>query len=324
MTLWQEGMIRLARSANVKTFAQRQPWLRGLASQFVGGADAHAALHKANELASNGIAATQFYLGEYVTDPAIIDHTVAQLQTAIAAAADKSLDACASVDPTQIGLMIDEQTCTTNAARIAIAIRKAVPQTRQGHDALMIDMEDATVTDATLRLYWELRSEDLPVAITIQAYLHRTHADLDKLIIAGAWVRLVKGAFAERSRVAVRSVADRDSRYRQCATQLLSRAARESGVYPSFATHDHRLIEEIIAQAKAHDWSPEAYEFEMLYGVRPELQRDLVRRGHRVRVYLPFGNDWFPYAIRRVGESPRNLRFVTSALTRHAARPPQP
>jgi proline dehydrogenase len=318
MGLWQEGMIRLARSAKVTTFAQRQPWLRGLASQFVGGPNAADALHQASALSADGIAVSLFYLGEYVTDPAIIAHTVAELDAATTAAADRSLDACASVDPTQIGLMIDEQTCTANASRIAAAIRKAVRTPHQGHDALMIDMEDATVTDATLRLYWDLRSEELPAAITIQAYLHRTHADLDALIAAGAWVRLVKGAFAEPSKTAVRSAADRDSRYRRCAAQLLSRTARQAGVYPAFATHDHRLIEEIIAQANAHDWPTDAYEFEMLYGVRPELQRQLVRRGYRVRVYLPFGRDWFPYAIRRVGESPRNLKFVTSALTRHA------
>ncbi len=180
----------------------------------------------------------------------------------------------------------------------------------------MIDMEDAGVTDATLNLYRTLRAEQLPVAVTIQAYLHRTRTDLDGLVQAGAWVRLVKGAFAEPSGVAVRSVPDRDSRYRQAAALLLSRTARESGVYPAFATHDHRLIEEIITQAEAHDWPRDAYEFELLYGVRPELQRDLARRGHRVRAYLPFGTDWFPYAIRRVGESPRNLRFVASTLTR--------
>jgi proline dehydrogenase len=316
MTVWQESMIRLARSAKVTAFAQRQPWLSGLAGQFVGGATPADALRSATELAADGITASLFYLGEYVTDPALIAETVAALETSVATAASESLDVCASVDPTQIGLMKDAETCTSNARVIATAIKAAASKPRQGHDALMIDMEDASVTDATLSLYWQLRGEDLPAAITIQAYLHRTRADLDKLVAAGAWVRLVKGAFAEPSAVAVRTAADRDSRYRQGAAQLLSRAAREAGVYPAFATHDHRLIEEIIAQAGAHDWPADAYEFEMLYGVRPELQRELARRGHRVRVYLPFGSDWFPYAIRRVGESPRNLRFVTSALTR--------
>jgi proline dehydrogenase len=323
MTVWQEGMIRLARSEKVTAFAQRQPWLSGLAGQFVGGANANDARQSALDLAKDKITASLFYLGEYVTDPVLIAQTVAALKTAVTAAGSESLDVCASVDPTQIGLMIDAKTCTTNARNIATAIRAAAPKPRQGHDALMIDMEDASVTNDTLSLYWQLRGEDLPAAITIQAYLHRTRDDLDKLIAAGAWVRLVKGAFAEPAAVAVRTAADRDSRYRQCAAQLLSRTAREAGVYPAFATHDHRLIEEIIAQARAHDWPADAYEFEMLYGVRTELQRELARRGHRVRVYLPFGSDWFPYAIRRVGESPRNLRFVTSAMARRLVRSPQ-
>lgn len=150
--------------------------------------------------------------------------------------------------------------------------------------------------------------------MTIQSYLHRTRADLGGLIESGAWVRLVKGALAEPADRAVRTVAGRNTRYRRCVAMLLGTTARESGVYPAFATHDAAIIGEIITQAHANGWSPEGYEFEMLYGVRPDLQQALADRGHRVRVYLPFGADWFPYAIRRVGESPRNLRFALRTL----------
>lgn len=316
MALWQEGMIRLARSEAVTGFAQRQRWLQGLASQFVSGATIEDALDGAGRLAGEGITASLFYLGEYVTDPEVIAQTVSQLSAAITAAGTRSLDVCASVDPTQVGLMADQATLTANARTLALAVREAAGVPRSGRDALMIDMEDARVTDATLELYWALAAEGLPVAVTIQSYLHRTREDLVRLVEAGAWVRLVKGAFAEPAGVAVRSTADRDSRFRQCVSVLLSRAARQSGVYPAFATHDGRAIEEIITQAHSQGWPADAYEFEMLYGVRPQLQRDLVRQGHRVRVYLPFGSDWFPYAIRRVGESPRNLRFATAALGR--------
>lgn len=316
MALWQEGMIRLARSGTVTGFAQRQRWLQGLAGRFVSGPTINDAIDCADKLAREGITTSMFYLGEYVTDPALIADTVSQLQTAIETAAAHSLDVCASVDPTQVGLMADTATFAANARTLARAVLASAPQPRMGHDTLMIDMEDAEVTEATLELYWALVAEQLPVAVTIQSYLHRTRTDLDKLVEAGSWVRLVKGAFAEPADVAVRSTADRDSRFRQCASVLLGRAARESGVYPAFATHDNRAIEEIITQAAAQGWPADTYEFEMLYGVRPDLQRDLVKRGHRVRLYLPFGNDWFPYAIRRVGESPRNLRFATSALGR--------
>lgn len=320
MALWQQSMIGLARSQRVVELAQRQAWLQGLTARFVSGPGVDDAVQGALGLSRDGISASMFYLGEYVSDPVLIAQTVSQLNRVVAESAANSLDVCASVDPTQIGLMVDEATCTVNARVLAAAIQAAAPSPRQGHDTLMIDMEDASVTEATLRLYWSLRREGLPVAVTIQAYLHQTRADLEKLIAAGAWVRLVKGAFAEHASAAVRGTADRDSRYRRCASLLLSQNAKSAGVYPAFATHDHRLVEEIITQAAANDWPTEGYEFEMLFGVRPDLQRELADRGHRVRVYLPFGNDWFSYAIRRVGESPRNCARLPW-LSPNARRP---
>ena len=317
-------MILLARSERVKALAQRQSWLSGLASRFVCGGTPDDAIGRAVALAHGGITASMFYLGEYVTDAGLIRQTCDQLASVIATAGAKSLDVCVSCDPTQIGLMANQDDFVSNARTLARAILAAAPNPRPGHDTLMIDMEDAGVTQSTLDAYWTLHDEGLPVAVTIQAYLHRTRTDLDRLVDAGAWVRLVKGAFAEPARVAVRSTADRDSRFRQCVSRLLSDTARTSGVYPSFATHDHRMIEEIIAQAEAHGWGPETYEFEFLYGVRPDLERSLVKRGHRVRLYLPFGRDWFPYAIRRVGESPRNMRFVAKTLGRHGVERNEP
>jgi proline dehydrogenase len=314
MALWQEGMIRLARSDRVGRLAQGQQWLQGLASQFVAGTTVDDGLERAAALATEGITASLFYLGEYVNDPATVADTVSRLRAALAGCARRGLDVAVSVDPTQIGLMDNVETFTRHARTLAGAILALRAQPVLGHDALMIDMEDVSATQATIDVYRQLRGEGLPVAIAIQTYLHRTRADLDELAASGAWVRLVKGAFAEPADQAVRSRADRDSRYRQGVATLLSTAARQSGTYPTFATHDHRIIAEILTQARAHGWDKDAFEFEMLYGVRPELQRELARRGHRVRVYLPFGSEWFPYAIRRVGEAPRNLRFAASAL----------
>ena len=314
MALWQESMIRLARSERVTAFAHRQPWLRGLAGRFVGGSTVGEAGAEAARLAERGIASSVFYLGEYETDPAVIAATIDQLGLAIDDCAARGLDVCASVDPTQIGLMDNQSVFAVNATTLARRVAAAAKTPRFGHDVLMIDMEDSGVTDATLSVYWALRAASLPVAVTIQAYLHRTPSDLGKLVKSGGWVRLVKGALAERRNVAVRSRTARDSRYRKCVSLLLGATARETGVYPAFATHDANLIGEIITQANANGWDKDKYEFEMLYGVRPDLQQALVARGYRVRVYLPFGRDWFPYAIRRVGESPRNLRFVAKTI----------
>jgi proline dehydrogenase len=179
----------------------------------------------------------------------------------------------------------------------------------------MLDMEDRSVTEFTLQLHDRLRSEGLPVAVTVQSYLHRAGDDIARLAEGGAFVRLVKGAFAEPPRVAVRSQTQIDSRFRQAVATLFSPASLAAGTYPSFATHDDVIIEEIIHTAGEIGWANDQYEFEMLYGVRPELQTELVRRGFKVRLYVPFGHDWFPYAIRRVGESPRNLRFAIGAVT---------
>lgn len=314
VTLWQESMIQLARSECVAHFAQRQGWLRSMADQFVGGPMIDDAISVSRDLLDRGITTSLFYLGEYVSDPEVIANTVDQLKGALIAAAQENLDVCASVDPTQIGLMLDKESCAANSHELARTVAASTPAPRHGHDTLMIDMEDAGVTQSTFDLYWSLRRQGLPVAVTVQAYLHRTAADLRELVADGAWVRLVKGAFAEPASIAARGKADRDSHYRKCASLLLGSGAKETGVYPAFATHDHRAIDEIIAMATANGWTAGSYEFEMLYGVRPELQQQLTDKGHRVRVYLPFGTDWFPYAIRRVGESPRNLGFAARAL----------
>ena len=320
MRLWQQAMISLARSARITDLVQNSGAFRGLASRFVGGASPDRALETAHRLNRHGISSSLFYLGEYVEDPAVIDETVRQLDAVLAGLAGAGLDLHVSVDPTQLGLLIDEKTCAANVRRIAAVVSDRAPgkQPRPGRDAVMLDMEDRSVTEFTLRLHDRLRADGLPVAVTVQSYLHRATDDLRRLAGQGAFVRLVKGAFAEPADVAVRSRTQIDSRYRRAAATLLSPASRSAGTYVSFGTHDDVIIDEIAHMASANGWSRDSFEFEMLFGVRPELHRDLVSRGLRVRLYVPFGRDWFPYAIRRVGESPRNLRFAVGALARRS------
>ena len=320
--LWQRAMIGLARSGRARGFAERQVWLAGLAARFTGGPDAGAAITAARALRAEGISASLFFLGEYIEDPAVVEATVGQLADVAGSLAAAGLDVSLSADPTQLGLMESEAACETNLRRVAAAITAACqPQAaRPGHDALMVDMEDSGTTAVTLGLHDRLRAAGLPAAVTVQAYLHRTSGDLTRLAAAGAWVRLVKGAFAEPAAIAATRRADITARYRQGALTLLSPQARQAGCCPSFATHDERLITEIASAARDRGWAPDQFEFEMLHGVRPDLQRALARQGHRIRAYLPFGTGWFPYAIRRVGESPRNARFALTALTRPPTR----
>ena len=319
--LWQRAMISLARSGRARGFAERQAWLAGLAARFTGGPDAGAAIAAARALRAEGISASLFFLGEYIEDSAIVEATTGQLAGVAGALAAAGLDVSVSADPTQLGLMHSEAACEPNLRQVAAAITAACqPEPQPGRDALMLDMEDSTTTAVTLGLHDRLRAAGLPVAVTVQAYLHRSPGDLDHLARSGAWVRLVKGAFAEPAAIAATRRAEITRRYLRGALTLLSPQSRQAGCYPSFATHDQRLITVIITAARDRGWAPDQYEFEMLHGVRPDLQRALARQGHRIRAYLPFGTDWFPYAIRRIGESPRNARFALTAITRpHAA-----
>ena len=319
--LWQQAMIRLARSPRVVEAVQGRQQLAGLAGRFVAGADLDAALTVARGLHRQGIAVTLFWLGEYVDDPVLVADAVKQLRSAAGALAEEGLDVHLSVDPTQAGMMTGATECQRNVAAIARSVAAARhPAERTERDVLMIDMEDSSTTRATLDLHERLRSDGLAVAVTVQAYLHRSDADLHRLAGSGAWVRLVKGALAEPATVAAQSRTEINARYRQGLHTLFSPQAREAGCRPSVATHDLRMIVEATALARRQGWSPQRFELEMLYGVRPDLQRELARRGYLVRVYLPFGRAWFPYAVRRVGESPRNLRFAVTALTAGSSR----
>jgi proline dehydrogenase len=315
MRLWQQGMIFLARNKAVKNFMQNRATMSELARRFVGGKDALEATEKSRALQSQGRKSSLFYLGEYVEDLSVINQTVSELKAIIKSLGSSNLDIHISVDPTQIGYQIDEIICHANAFEIAGEIRKAIKPNNNTRNFLMLDMEDSTVTEATIKLYNSLIGASLPTALTLQAYLLRTENDLQKIVNSGGAVRLVKGAFAERKSIAISERSAIDREYMRLAAIMLSDEARKSGFYPIFATHDDKLINEIIDHASKHGWDKQEYEFEFLYGVRDELQNTLVQNGCQLRLYLPFGTDWWPYAVRRVGESPKNARFLLRSVT---------
>ena len=315
MRLWQQGMIFLARNREIKQFIQERAALSELAMRFVGGRDVSEVVGKSRALKSQGVGASVFYLGEYVEDLAVVRQTVSELKIVSHRLAEAHLDIHISVDPTQIGYQLSAEVCRQNAFELAHEISEAA---RHGNpdarNLLMLDMEDSAVTDGTILLYMDLLAASLPVALTLQAYLRRSEDDLREIVSAGGTARLVKGAFAEGNKVALTSRSAIDSNYLELAAIMLSDQAHRSGFYPIFATHDDHIIDEIVAMAKRQDWARGSYEFEMLYGVRPELQERLVESGQKLRLYLPFGTDWWPYAARRVGESPRNALFLFRSL----------
>jgi len=315
MQLWQQSMIFLARNKAVKNFMQNRATMSELAMRFVGGKDVFEAVEKSRVLQSQGRKASLFYLGEYVEDLSIINQTVSALKAIIRNLAASKLDVHISVDPTQIGYQIDADICRDNAFEIGKEIKKVTTVEKgTSKNFLMLDMEDSSVTEATLRLYEALTEASLPAALTLQAYLYRTENDLQKIVRKGGAVRLVKGAFAEGKDVAFTNRSTIDGNFMKLAAVMLSDEARQKGFYPIFATHDDTLIDKIIELAGKQGWDKKEYEFEMLYGIRVELQEKLIQNGEQLRLYLPFGTDWWSYAVRRVGESPKNAKFLVRAL----------
>jgi proline dehydrogenase len=315
MKLWQRSMIALARNEPLKRFIQSRAAMSELATRFVGCRDVAEAAETSLSLRSRGYAASLYYLGEYVKDVSVIKRSVAEVLAIAGKLAELKLEIHISVDPTEIGHQVNEEMCRDNARIIAQEIKRV----RTGAAAtsgnfLMLDMEDSSVTTATIALYGLLRRESLPAAVTLQAYLFRSEDDLKRIVPGGGAVRLVKGAFAENENIAFTRRSDIDRNYLRLANVMLSDEARSTSFYPAFATHDAGVIDEIVKIAARGGWKKGAYEFEMLYGVRRDLQEKLIQRGERLRLYIPFGRDWWPYAVRRVGESPRNVEFLLKAV----------
>lgn len=317
--LWQTGMIRLARSPSAKRLMQQGPAASVLAARYVAGATAEMAVSRAAALhAQDGIRASLFYLGEYVDRADLVAENLAAKLSAAEQLGRAGLDVHVSVDPTQIGHSLDPALARRNAFAIAERVA-ANAGSRPGIHALMLDIEDETVVDATIALHTALVGAKLPAALTLQAYLRRTETDLAAQIACGSRIRLVKGAFAAGSDVAFTRQAEIKASWRRLVELMFSRSARASGFYPIIATHDDRLQAHAIEQAEANGWRAGEYEFEMLLGVRADVALALARLGHRVRLYLPFGRDWWPYAIRRIGENPRNAVLLARSLAARAA-----
>ncbi len=312
--VWQNAMIALARAEGVTRRVQGSRVGAALARRYIAGATPQAALARAARLNDErSIRASLFTLGEYVSDLATIEATVAGQASIVAQLAASPLDAHVSVDPTQIGQMLDPALARRNAFAVAEAIA-AAPQDAPRVKAMMLDMEDLSFTDATIALHDELRAAGLPVALTLQAYLRRTEADLSRQIACGAHVRLVKGAFVAGAATSFTRRGEIKANSRRLIDLMFSPSARDSGFYPSIATHDDALQRYAAERATENGWPDDAWEIEMLLGVRDDLAAALAASGRRVRLYLPFGRDWWPYAIRRIGENPANAALLARSL----------
>lgn len=276
-----------------------------LAKRFVPGETIAAALDAVRELNAQGQTATLDFLGEDVLDRALATRTKNTYLEMLEAIERCGLKTNVSVKLTAMGLMIDEDFALANLREIvARAASLADPFVR-------VDMEGSAVTEATLRVFERMFAERQNVGPAIQALLRRSPGDVERAIALGARVRLCKGAYNEPPQIAHPQMATIRREYLRMAEALLER-----GNHPGIATHDDRVIEAVKAFATERWITPQNFEFQMLYGVRPEKQRELVREGYRVRIYVPFGTHWAGYFYRRVAERKENALFALTSLVR--------
>jgi len=297
----------LSRSNTLKRLASSYGMAtpRSFARRFIAGEQIEDAIAAARALQAKGLLLTLDYLGESVSTTAQATSATREYVRLIEDIVAADIERNISLKLSQLGLTIDRATCVYNT-------RLILEPSRRHEFFVRIDMENSEYTEVTLEVFetlWNLEYRN--IGVVLQSYLYRTERDLRRMNELGARVRLVKGAYREPAAVAYQQKADVDAAYLRQMRLLL-----DHGTYPAFATHDVALLNEIKAYAAERGLARDRYEFQMLYGIRRDLQTSFVADGYRMRVYVPFGREWFPYFMRRLGERPANVWFVLRALLR--------
>ena len=307
MPVVREALMRVSRSGAIKSVITRAPLTSGVVDRYVAGETVEDALRVTRELADADLRVTIDHLGEDTTKRAQATATTNAYLQLLGRLADAGLADAAevSVKLSAVGQLLGadgERIATENAQLICEAAADA-------GTTVTIDMEDHTTTDSTLSVVRELRRDHPWVGAVLQAYLFRTEADCADLATEGSRVRLCKGAYAEPESVAHSDPAEIDKAYVRCSRILMAGRG-----YPMLATHDPRLIEIGLALAERELRAKDPFELQMLFGIRPAEQVRLAPRGHTVRVYVPYGTDWYGYLVRRLAEKPANVRFFAHSL----------
>ena len=297
----RRAILAAAHSPRIQRLVRRYGMRLG-AARFVAGESLDEAVVTLRRLNEQGLRTNTTLLGEDVADAESAERVVDQYKEVLQRIAAEGLQTNVSLKLTHLGLLIDEELAHRNVDRL-------LAEAARLDNFVRIDMENSPLVEATLRIYRRLREAGHDnVGTVLQAYLYRSEQDLESLLPLRPNLRIVKGAYRERPEVAYPKKADVDAAFRR----LVERSAAGGG-FTAVATHDDRLIEHALRL----DVEPNRLEIQMLYGVRPQRQLDLVRRGHRVLVATPFGPDWYPYLMRRLAERPANLLFfVRNALRR--------
>ena len=297
----------LSYSQTLKKLASRygMSGRRAFGRRFIAGETVGDAIAAVRDIQSQRLLSTLDYLGESVTSLGEADTATREYLQLIDAVDRAGVERNLSLKLTQLGLDVDRAMCVDN-------LRKILKTADRCGFFVRIDMESSAYTDATLEMFetvWKLGHHN--VGVVLQSCLYRSEKDFERVNALGARIRLVKGAYREPKSVAYQLKSDVDAAYVRLGKRLLT-----EGTYPAIATHDEAILDEMKRFARERGVSPDTYEFQMLYGIRRDLQNAFRDAGYRMRVYVPFGREWFPYFMRRLGERPANVGFVIRSLVK--------
>jgi proline dehydrogenase len=298
------SFLYLSHRRGLQRFVTRRRLTSSLAYRFVAGDTLDDAVRVMTDLNRRGWTGSLDHLGENVAEERMARAAAEDYLAAFERIAAQQLNANVSVKLTQLGLDISADLCRELLSRI-------LQRAQQLNNFLRVDMEGSAYTQRTLDLVLELHKRFANVGVVLQSYLYRTMEDVRRVNAENIRVRLVKGAYDEPATVAYPKKADVDGQFQAEMRELLLH-----GTYPAIATHDDRLIEATTRFAREQAIAADRYEFQMLYGIRRDLQERLLRDGHRVRIYVPYGTEWYPYLMRRLAERPANLLFFVRSVLR--------
>jgi len=298
------AFLYFSRQPQLRRWVETSPAARKFTSRFIAGLTLDDGVQAAQRLCRQNVRASLDYLGENVKTLAEANLARDAYLDALQQIAAQGLEATISMKITSVGLDVSEQACWDNTEAL---VRKA----RDVNTRVEMDMEDSSYTERNLRLVHTMHDRYASVRAVIQAYLYRSEKDIEALCNRAVPVRLCKGAYREPETIAWPRKRDVDQNFLKLMRILFDR-----GTYPAIATHDEKMIDESIAYSKQRGVPPDRFEFQMLYGVQRRLQRRVVERGYRLRVYVPYGAAWYPYFMRRLAERPANVWFVMKNLLR--------
>jgi proline dehydrogenase len=301
--------VRLSENPSLRNFAERSSLGRRVSGRFVAGTGIADAVRATEAINRAGMSVTIDNLGENVTNPGEARHSAQLYHQILDAISANHLNANISLKLTHMGLDVDEKLARDIVSGL---VAKAASMNRPGF--VRVDMEGSPYTQRTLDFVHELHrmpGNANSVGTVIQAYLKRSENDVEKLLAESIRIRLCKGAYKEPPEIAFAAKSDVDANYVKLMKVLM-----KSGIYHGLATHDEKIVHQAEAFATSEKLSPDSFEFQMLYGIRRDLQQSLVRKGWRVRIYIPFGTEWYPYFMRRLGERPANVLFIARNLLR--------